>query len=505
MDEILAATTIHQKRQVLDRMASGLGLQDAYNTTLDRIRHQDGGKSKLGMAALMWASRCERPLRWEELRHALGVDLVAGEFTIDNVPSVRTVLGCTLGLVTIDENESTVRLLHLTLQEYLGASSTVFETPQSMMAKTCLIYLNTLSFQAPRRNPGGALDMAVEKSPFLEYATHFWGTHAAREVTEEVKSRALQLLDGYESHVSARIFPRRKRWRCQFGEEIYGISGLHCIAFWGIAEIAVAMLEKKKWDVNGRDSRGDTPLMWAVRYGNDRVVELLLEQGDTRPDVGIPDGSTVLSFAAGLGNEGAVKLLLGRVGVGPDSSDSNRRTPLSHAASRGHESVVKLLLERKEVNPDSSDEDGQTPLSLAASKGYKDVVKLQRERKEVNHDSLTTKVGSHQELTHQLIATNDTTLHQTDLPLDALVSGSVPPEAPQEQPPQFKPSPPGQLHLRVATPIPTHAPRSISPSSSAPLLSPRSTSGTASDPIPSKPSGALKRCLRAIRELFCLS
>jgi len=63
-----------------------------------------------------------------ELRHALGVDLGAGGFTIDNVPSVRTVLGCTLGLVTINENASTVRLLHLTLQEYLGTSPTVFET-----------------------------------------------------------------------------------------------------------------------------------------------------------------------------------------------------------------------------------------------------------------------------------------------------------------------------------------------------------------------------------------
>jgi len=64
MDEILGATTIHQKRQALDRMANGLGVQDAYNATLDRIRQQDGGRSKLGMTVLMWVSRCERPLRW---------------------------------------------------------------------------------------------------------------------------------------------------------------------------------------------------------------------------------------------------------------------------------------------------------------------------------------------------------------------------------------------------------------------------------------------------------
>ena len=387
MDAILAATTIRQKRQALDRMASGLGLQDAYNTTLDRIRQQDGGKSKLGMAVLMWVSRCERPLLWAELRHALGVDLVAEEFTIDNVPSARTVLGCTLGLITIDENTSTVRLLHLTLQEYLGASPTVFETPQSMMAEICLTYLNTLSFQAPHPTSDMALDMALAESPFLEYATRFWGTHAAREVTEEVKSRAFRLLDGYESHVSALILLKEKRWVLWFGEEIYGISGLHCIAFWGIAEIAIAMLEKKRWDVNGQDSKGDTPFMWAIRYGHSRVVKLLLEQGDIKPDVIVWHGRTVLSFAAESGNEDVVKLLLGRWDVNPDHSDNSGQTPLLYAASGGSESVVKLLLEREEVNPDSPDIGGRTPLSFAASGGHEGIVQLLLERKEVNHDS----------------------------------------------------------------------------------------------------------------------
>ena len=181
MDEILAATTTRQKKQALDRVANGLGLQDAYNTTLDRIRQQDRGKSKLGITVLMWGSRCERPLNWEELSHALGVGLVEKEFTIDNVPSVRTVLGCTLGLVVIDENSSTVRLLHFTLQDYLGASLTVFETPQFLMAEICLTYLNSPLVRGSVLGPY----QAQGESPFIEYATCFWGTHAARELTEE--------------------------------------------------------------------------------------------------------------------------------------------------------------------------------------------------------------------------------------------------------------------------------------------------------------------------------
>ena len=169
MDAILAATTIHQGRQALHRMASGLDLQDAYKTTLDRIRQQDGSRSKLGMEALMWASRCERPLRSEELCNALGVELEAEDFTIDNVPSMETVLGCTLGLVIIDEKASTVRLLHFTLHEYLGEHPTLFVTAHSMMAEICLTYLNSPLVRGLQPNLYGAL----AASPFLEYATCF--------------------------------------------------------------------------------------------------------------------------------------------------------------------------------------------------------------------------------------------------------------------------------------------------------------------------------------------
>jgi len=361
MDAVLAEPTIHQRRRELHRITKGLGLQDAYDTTLDRIRKQGGSKSRLGLEALMWISRCERPLRSQELCHALGVELGAEGFSIQNVPSMRTVLGYTLGLAIIDEQASTPRLLHFTLQEYLDQHPTLFATAHSMMAEICLTYLNCRSIRAL---PSGLYNV-VKTSPFLEYATCFWASHAARGVTEPVKSLALRLLDGYERHASATIFSRRKireGWR----EDIQRISGLHCIVFWGIAEIARTMLERKGRQVNERDSKSRTPLMWAVEYKKRGMVELLLEQEDIEPDTEIKDGRTVFSFAAELGNEDAVKLLLERGDVNPDSMDSNGRTPLSFAAGEGQEGVVKLLLQRGDINPNSADSDGRTPLSIVA-------------------------------------------------------------------------------------------------------------------------------------------
>jgi len=90
MDAVLSEATIHQRRQALGRMTNGLGLQDAYSTTLNRIRKQDGSKARLGMEVLMWLSRCERALKSEELCNALGVELGAEDINIRNVPSIRT-------------------------------------------------------------------------------------------------------------------------------------------------------------------------------------------------------------------------------------------------------------------------------------------------------------------------------------------------------------------------------------------------------------------------------
>ena len=85
MDAMLIEPTIHQRRQALYRMTKGLGLQNAYNTTLDRIRLQGGGKSKLRMESLMLISRYERPLRSEELCHAMRVELGEEDLKVHNV------------------------------------------------------------------------------------------------------------------------------------------------------------------------------------------------------------------------------------------------------------------------------------------------------------------------------------------------------------------------------------------------------------------------------------
>jgi len=127
MDAVLEDATIYQRRKTLHRMTNGFGLEDAYSTTLSRIGEQKGNKAKLGMEALMWISRSERPLKVQELCHALAVEVGTTDLNIDNVPSIRILLSCTLGLVTIDELHqlfvSYISLFKSTLQHISTCSS----------------------------------------------------------------------------------------------------------------------------------------------------------------------------------------------------------------------------------------------------------------------------------------------------------------------------------------------------------------------------------------------
>ena len=113
---------------------------------------------------------------------------------LDKMPSIQTLLASCLGLVVVEREESPVRLVHFTLQEYLNSRSEIFQNPYSIMAEVCLIYLNfdcirQLRPAPPKTHPqyswskpcSPALDDALQKYPFLDHASSFWGPYAFLE------------------------------------------------------------------------------------------------------------------------------------------------------------------------------------------------------------------------------------------------------------------------------------------------------------------------------------
>jgi len=115
-DAILGEMTTRQRKRKLGEMTRGNGLRDAYTATLTRLKAQEGNKPALGLKVLMWVMHSERPLRAEELCHALGVEIGSTNLDPENVPALRKLISSCLGLVTVEASSSIVRLVHFTLQ-----------------------------------------------------------------------------------------------------------------------------------------------------------------------------------------------------------------------------------------------------------------------------------------------------------------------------------------------------------------------------------------------------
>jgi len=378
----LQESTIHRRRERLNKITDGLGLGDAYDATIERIRAQDGDKSGLGIGALLWVCHAQRPLKVDELCYALAVELGSTDFNSHNVPSVSTLVSCCQGLISVDKEASTVRLVHFTLKEYLFARPDIFGGHHSIMAEICLTYLNSEKVKALSTDPS-----RIRGTPFLQYCSVYWGVHAERGSSNHVRSLTLELLHDYDSHISARSLLASVRhlgdWRPGMS---FQFSGLHCASYFGIEEGVIALIGMEGYDINKGDFLGNTPLAWAALKGHEGVVKILLRQAEVNPDKPDNYGNTPLRQAACRGYEGVVKVLLERGDVDPERPDYGGLTPLQSAAQHGHEGVVKVLLERGGVDPNKLDCYGQTVLLRATCVGYEKVVKILLSQVAVNPD-----------------------------------------------------------------------------------------------------------------------
>ena len=333
----------------------------------------------------------------------------------ENIPPQDTVLASCLGLVTVDEETSTVRLIHSTLRKYLSLPG-ILPNAHYTLAESCLTYLN---YEQVKGLPANQIS-AIGDMPFLEYSSFYWGSHAKIGLSDHAKSLAFELLNRYGDHISATLLCNQIQISHldphshpdPLSHHLF--SGLHCASYLGIYEFVNYFVRTERRDVNQADCMGFTPLMWASLQGNERAVDQLLTWGNVSSNILGNRGRTPLHLASSEGHEGVVKkLLLSRYNFNPDLPDSDGqtplcsasrngyaevvrillsknsisadwpsygRTPLWWASSNGHEGVVRILLARDDVNPNFTDSDGQTPLAVASTRGHMEIVALLQPR-----------------------------------------------------------------------------------------------------------------------------
>jgi Cdc6-like AAA superfamily ATPase len=333
------------------------GLDDVYQEALLRIESQHEDDAKLAKQILSWISFGIRPLTVTEIRHALAVEPGDTDLDEETLLDEDFLVSVCAGLVTIDQESGTIRLVHYTVQEFFERTRIArFPDAHTNIATTCLVYLSFDVFADGPCRSDCEMEIRMRKYPFLEYAAQYWGDHTRGDREETMKELILKFLDhnlklmcanqvmhlsGYRYSEYSQIFPKR-------------VTGLHVAAGMGLEKIVWLLMGSKGVQADSKDSYGRTPLSWAAMGGHEAVVRLLLDCEDVDANSKDSDSQTPLWWAAQKGHERVVQLLLDCEDVDTNSKDTRGKTPIFWAAKKGHEAVVRQLLECKRIETDMS-------------------------------------------------------------------------------------------------------------------------------------------------------
>jgi ankyrin repeat protein len=118
---------------------------------------------------------------------------------------------------------------------------------------------------------------------------------------------------------------------------------------------------------------GWTALILASSEGRTKVVRYLLEETETNVNVKDKKGGTALLYAVTNGHLDVVKLLVeGR--ANPNSQDRYGDTALHYASISDNMAIIQYLVERAGSDPSVKNSDGKTALDIARAESKIDVV-----------------------------------------------------------------------------------------------------------------------------------
>ena len=332
-------------RQALKLMPANLS--EAYGSNLKRILEQPQNRSALAIRIIGWVSHAERHLKVDELRHALAIEKGAHSLDEEDLTSIKIILQVCIGILILDSESGTFRLIHHTAYEYFRHLHEHFAQIQLDMAETCLTYL---TYQPICQGPCStveALRRRYEAMPLLSYAAQCWGHHAVK-VEREMGAQILQALKHDSIRLSSfQALQYRELNDTDLAAALFeslptGLKPLHVAAYWNLSQTGKMLLEDGA-DINVCDKQRWTALHWASSLGSGTFLETLLQY---RADINALDfsGWTPLFWAAIQGHEQIVRRLLEEK-ADHLLMDSNGWTCLHWAASKGNSSITQVLLD----------------------------------------------------------------------------------------------------------------------------------------------------------------
>ena len=394
---------------------------------VDRIVGQGDSKAEIAFRTIAWIGLARRPLKVEEIQHALAVCPGDTCFDKDGIKSIDLIIQCCGGFVG-PQQDDTLGFVHYTTQEYLLTRS---KYGHGYIARICLTYLSFDDFSQGICPNFKILMSRLNYHALLDYACRNWGHHLRS--SEDIDLQVLGLRFCREKQKALGCIQVIREKESQYGGmfqgklgrplETYNLEttpftdrfyGPWLAAHFGLYEISTLLLRDPEFDMkqsfDDKDSWWnwkDYPLCKAVGGGWPDLVTLFLDYGAHLSSVNsdrlrwlyesymktpqrecmascifefarsrhIQEAGTILHFALEIGNIEAAFVLLKRE-IDVNTKDLLRgRTSLHWASLGGHYDVARLILDRG-ANIAAKDHRGETPLHLASSAGHESTTQM---------------------------------------------------------------------------------------------------------------------------------
>lgn len=321
-------------------------LHQAFYQTLARIQRQSDGRKRLGMKVLLWVSHARGSLTVAELSEALAVMPENASLNPRRRPSQNMMIECCLGLVTVDQESSSIRLVHYALQEFFhDQREQIFPSGEEELAKVCITYLLFDDFVRGCCEDESVIERLMEDFPFLRYASSYWGIHVRLSHWDRICGPALKLLHS-PAHRSLSFqierFSRGYREKYWEPDEVNSETAFYCACSFGLQTAVNNMLDSEDIDIDAATHIGTTVLIRAASAGHVDIVKLLISRG-ADPTKANWYGSA-LHCAAEAGQCESIRILFDS-GMNIDLRDDFGRTPLHCASSQRHALAIELLLD----------------------------------------------------------------------------------------------------------------------------------------------------------------
>lgn len=230
-------------------------LSEAFEETITRIQRLPENRRRLGMRTLLWISHAKRPLAAPELSDILSVQLGQTVMRPKYRPAPKVVIECCQGLVKMESDTMKMSLAHHAIQEYLVENSgKFFSDPEVDLAASCLTYLLLDVFKQGPCPDEDRITRLIEYSPFITYASTYWGVHAqGYETNSVIEKLTFEFLNRHPATACATQVGQFTAglWEIYWDpEECYSLSALHVASHFGLNKIVHVLLNSGSFPVN---------------------------------------------------------------------------------------------------------------------------------------------------------------------------------------------------------------------------------------------------------------